>query len=109
MGGRLDRGPARSWGCLWASGAQFSTEILGERAAVSGDPVRVTVDSERCIGGGQCEMLEPEVFLLDDETAISSVIGSGVLSRERAEVVVHRCPGAAISIVEPADGARLDG
>ena len=64
--------------------------------------MRVAVDEERCIGGGQCEMLEPEVFLLDDE-AISSVISPGVLARRRAELVVHRCPGAAISIVGPAD------
>ena len=67
---------------------------------MSGDLVEVAVDSERCIGGGQCEMLEPDIFLLDDDEAISSVIGSGALPRERAEVVVHRCPGAAISIVE---------
>ena len=63
----------------------------------------MAVDEERCIGGGQCEMLEPEVFLLDDEEAISSVISPGVLARGRAELVVHRCPGAAISIVGPAD------
>ena len=68
---------------------------------MSEDLVTVAVDSERCIGGGQCEMLEPDVFLLDDGTAISSVIGSGALPRDRADVVVHRCPGAAISIVEP--------
>ena len=68
---------------------------------MSTESVRVTVDEERCIGGGQCEMLEPDVFLLDDDEAISSVIGSGALPRPRAEVVVHRCPGAAISIVEP--------
>ena len=67
---------------------------------MSGGLVEVAVDSERCIGGGQCEMLEPEVFLLDDGEATSSVIGPGVLPRERAAVVVHRCPGAAISIVE---------
>ncbi len=67
---------------------------------MSGDLVEVAVDSERCIGGGQCEMLEPEVFLVDDDEAISSVIGSGTLPRQRAEVVVHRCPGAAIAIVE---------
>ena len=68
---------------------------------MSGDLVRVAVDEARCIGGGQCEMLEPEVFLVDDDTVVSSVIGSGALPRPRAEVVVHRCPGAAISIVEP--------
>lgn len=68
---------------------------------MSTELVRVAVDDERCIGGGQCEMLEPEVFLLDEDDVISSVIGSGALPRPRAEVVVHRCPGAAISIVEP--------
>ena len=70
------------------------------------DLVLVAVDSVRCIGGGQCEMLEPEVFLLDDDEAASSVIGTGVLPRLRAEVVVHRCPGAAISIVESADDSE---
>ena len=67
---------------------------------MSADLVRVAVEEERCIGGGQCEMLEPEVFRVDDDEAISLVIGSGALPRPRAEVVVHRCPGAAISIVE---------
>ena len=76
---------------------------------MSGDVVRVAVDEERCIGGGQCEMLEPAVFLLDDETIISSVIGSGALPRDRAEVVVHRCPGAAVSIVGSAGGSGPDG
>ena len=75
---------------------------------VSADLVRVAVDSQRCIGGGQCEMLEPEVFLVDDDEAISSVIGSGALPLARAEVVVHRCPGAAVSIVEPGTGSVLD-
>ena len=72
------------------------------------DLVRVAVTSERCIGGGQCEMLEPEVFLLDDEEVVSAVIGTGTLPRERAEVVVHRCPGAAISIIEPASPSGPD-
>ncbi len=71
---------------------------------MSDDLVRVAVDPEACIGGGQCEMLEPEVFLLDDEEIVSSVIGTGTLPRRRAEVVVDRCPGAAISIVGPAPG-----
>ena len=69
----------------------------------SGGLVLVAVDDERCIGAGQCEMLEPDVFVVDDDSAVSSVIGAGALARERADVVVHRCPGAAISIVGPAD------
>lgn len=64
------------------------------------DMVRVAVDQELCIGGGICEMLEPEVFKLDDDIVISSVIGDGLLPRDRAAVAVDRCPGQAISIVE---------
>ena len=61
--------------------------------------VRVVVDEDLCIGGGICEMLEPEVFEVDGETVMSSVVGDGLLPRDRAEVVVDRCPGRAISIV----------
>ena len=62
--------------------------------------VRVAVDQDLCIGGGICEMLEPEVFELDDDIVISSVISDGLLPRDRAAVVVDRCPSQAISIVE---------
>ncbi len=61
--------------------------------------VAVAVDADVCIGGGQCEMLEEATFVLDDDTMISSVTGSGKLPRARAELVIDRCPGRAISIV----------
>ncbi len=62
--------------------------------------VPVAVDQGLCVGGGICEMLEPAVFELDDDTVISSVIGDGLLPRSRAEAVVNRCPAQAISIAE---------
>ena len=62
------------------------------------DLVRLVVDAERCIGIGQCEMLEPEVFRLDDETAISAVVGDGLLPVERARLAVEKCPSGAIGI-----------
>lgn len=64
------------------------------------DLVVVVVDGDVCIGGGQCEMLEEATFVLDDDTMVSAVTGSGELPRARAEIVVDRCPGRAISIVE---------
>ena len=64
------------------------------------EPVTVSVDPAVCIAGGQCEMLEPEVFEVDDDQAIAVVIGEGVLARDRAEMIIDRCPSAAISIVE---------
>ena len=62
--------------------------------------VKVTVNSEVCIGSGQCEMLEEETFLVDDETVIAGVIGTGMLSPDRAERVINTCPTGAISIVQ---------
>lgn len=70
---------------------------------MSDDLVRVVVDPDVCIGGGQCEMLEEEIFVLDEDTMISAVAGSGELPRARAEVVIDRCPGRAISIVDQAE------
>ena len=67
---------------------------------MSSDLVQVAVDQDLCIGGGICEMLEPEVFELDDDIVISSVIGDGLLPRDRADVVVDRCPSRAIAIIE---------
>ena len=62
--------------------------------------VHLTVALDRCIGIGQCEMLEPEVFRLDDEDGISRVADGATLDRARAAEVVERCPSMAISIVE---------
>lgn len=64
--------------------------------------VTLTVNADTCISGGQCEMLEPETFLVDDDLAIATVIGSGQLSRKRALEVIDRCPASAISIVPSA-------
>ena len=72
---------------------------------MSDDLVLVKVDADSCIAGGQCEMLEPETFLVDDDTAIASVIGTGMLSADRAAQVVERCPASAISIAEAPDGS----
>lgn len=63
------------------------------------DLVNVAINAETCISGGQCEMLEPDVFLIDDDLVIGTVIGDGRLPRKRAEEVIDRCPSAAISIV----------
>jgi len=63
------------------------------------DLVTVAINADTCISSGQCEMLEPDVFVVDDELVIGVVVGAGQLARSRAEEVVDRCPAAAISIV----------
>lgn len=65
------------------------------------DMVKMAVNADTCISGGQCEMLEADVFVVDDDLAIATVIGDGMLPRKRAEEVIDRCPAAAISIVGP--------
>lgn len=63
------------------------------------DRVKMIVDQESCIGAGQCEMHDDQVFELDDDV-IAQVIGDGTLPRDRATAAADRCPGRAISFVE---------
>ncbi|MGZ0218725.1 MAG: ferredoxin [Acidimicrobiales bacterium] len=63
------------------------------------DTVLLTLDAEACIGVGQCELLEPTVFRLDDDN-ISVFVGERDLLRPRAEIVVDKCPSGAIQIAE---------
>jgi ferredoxin len=64
---------------------------------MSGDKLFVMdVDIDKCVGVGQCELLEPEVFYLDDDTGLSTVVGAGSLPPERARAVAEKCPSAAI-------------
>lgn len=62
--------------------------------------VAMVVDQDRCIGSGTCEMLEDQIFLLDDDTNIAGVVGDGLLPHSRASVIVDRCPASAISFDE---------
>ncbi len=71
------------------------------QAADAADEVFVVVDAQTCIGVGQCEMLEPNVFALDEDTDIAVIIGEGSLARSRAVTVIDRCPSGAISIAPP--------
>lgn len=71
---------------------------------MTGDRVRLTVDRDVCIGVGQCELLEPDVFRLDDDDELAVIIGDGTLPRERADVVVDKCPSGAIAIQEAPSG-----
>ncbi|MEM7337070.1 MAG: ferredoxin [Actinomycetota bacterium] len=65
----------------------------------------LAIDTERCIGGGQCELMEPEMFEVDADTGIATVIGDGKMAQLRAEGLMDRCPGQAIIRVDADDGA----
>ncbi len=64
------------------------------------ETLELRVDADRCIGVGQCELLEPDVFQLDDDEGISTAVGNRRLPRDRADTVIDRCPSGAISIVD---------
>lgn len=61
--------------------------------------VRVAIDGDVCIGVGQCELLEPDVFELDEDEGLAHTKGEAMLPADRAAVVVDKCPSGAISIV----------
>jgi len=65
------------------------------------DQVLVAVDDTRCIGGGQCELLAEDVFEVDDDTGVASVLGPGLLALATAVELVDRCPSGAISFTDP--------
>lgn len=66
----------------------------------TGELVTILLDAEACLGVGSCELLQPDHFRLDDETAIAGLISDGRLQRADAELVVDRCPSGALSIAE---------
>ena len=61
--------------------------------------VRLIVDETLCIGIGQCELLEPGVFRLDDDSGLAQVAADSDLDRARAAVVIDRCPSGAIAVI----------
>ncbi len=72
---------------------------------IDGVKYRLRVDHELCMGNRVCEAHLAEVFTVDDETNLSSVV-EGVLRPELAEAVreaVADCPQDAI-ILERLDG-----
>ena len=61
--------------------------------------VRLIVDKTLCIGIGQCELLEPGVFSIDDESGLAQVAADSHLDTTRAAIVIDRCPSGAIATI----------
>ncbi|MGH1491639.1 MAG: (4Fe-4S)-binding protein [Acidimicrobiales bacterium] len=58
----------------------------------------VKLNVELCIGVGNCELLQPDHFTIDEDTGIAELTGDGVMAVAAAEEVVDRCPSGALSI-----------
>ncbi len=60
--------------------------------------VTVKLNVELCIGVGNCELLQPDHFTIEEDTGIAELTGDGVMALGSAEEVVDRCPSGALSI-----------
>lgn len=65
------------------------------------DLVTVSIDAEKCIGSGTCEMFEEATFVIPDDGVVAEIVGAGELPRDRAVSIIDRCPSGAISFVAP--------
>jgi ferredoxin len=70
-----------------------------------GNPFRITVDQDICIGSGTCVASAPLVFRIDD-SGRARVIDQSQLSLELASEIASDCPSEAIGVVGP-DGATI--
>ena len=59
--------------------------------------MRVAADRELCVGSGQCELLAPEVFEVDDDGAVR-VLQPEPEDDTAVRDAVQQCPTGALSI-----------
>lgn len=78
-------------------GPEMDEMQMSETQTGSGSPVELYVDDSICVGMGRCEVVEPDVFEIDDD-AISQVIGESAFTAERAKAVMFECPTGAIKM-----------
>ncbi|MDG2039659.1 MAG: ferredoxin [Ilumatobacter sp.] len=63
--------------------------------------MRVTIDADKCIGSGSCEMLTPEVFYLNNDGVAEVVIDSpGPELEVMVKMAVDACPAKCIRMEE---------
>ena len=65
--------------------------------------MRVTVDTERCIGSGMCALTAPEVFDQDDEEGLVVLLRPDPAPEQRAaaRMAAGLCPAGAIALGTP--------
>jgi ferredoxin len=61
------------------------------------------IDDTACAGHGDCAVIAPDVFRLDDDIAVVIGTGPDALILEAAEA----CPSVAISVIDDETGATV--
>jgi ferredoxin len=66
--------------------------------------MRIIADTDRCIGSGQCVLMDPAVFGLDEEEGIVTLLSPQPTgsAAERAREAARLCPSGALTIDEDA-------
>lgn len=60
---------------------------------------RVTVDEARCVGSGDCALVAPAAFEVDEEQGLARVLeAASRTDRARLERAAHGCPTGAIAL-----------
>jgi ferredoxin len=61
--------------------------------------MRITVDTDRCVGAGQCVLNAPAVFDQDDDGVVE-VLGHAVAPEDRdaVDTAATLCPSGAITV-----------
>jgi ferredoxin len=61
--------------------------------------MRINVDTDLCMGHGQCELAAPDVFAVNDDAVAEVLVDQPDESRRDAvQDAVDRCPEGAISL-----------
>lgn len=64
----------------------------------------VEVDPDLCVGSGDCTLMAPGVFAIDDDEGVATVLeGVHAVPSEVLERAAHACPTGAITIAEDKD------
>jgi ferredoxin len=61
--------------------------------------MRIIIDQDRCMGHGQCELVAPDLFKLDEHGIAQVLVEHPDESKlKRLEEAIRRCPEAVISV-----------
>lgn len=71
-----------------------------------GEPLRISVDHNKCVGSTMCVLTSPAVFALD-EKGQSIVVNPAGDTRERIVEAAEQCPVSAITVDDAETGRRL--
>ena len=78
----------------------MTTSNGDHRKQVKGELMRITVDSDRCVGSAYCQRIAPATFDLGDD-GLAVVLDADVAGADAAAVreAESACPAMAISIL----------